>query len=211
MQPHHPGSPYPAPPQRITPSGWWFAFGGLLIAIGVLGGLGLGVFGITQTSSKIDDFQRIAVPGSGDLRLAETGGYTVYFEDTSGGGYGGRVNIVITDPSGSAVPLNKYDATVTYSFGKHSGEAAFSFEAKQPGTYHVTTKGDPGVTAAIGRGLGSSFVYQLFAALGVGGGGLLLGLVVIIVVAVKRSGSKRRAAQAGGYPPGPPQFGPREY
>ncbi|MEV6556573.1 hypothetical protein AB0M22_12715 [Nocardia sp. NPDC051756] len=197
----------PPAPQRITPSGWWFAFGGLLIAIGVFGGLGLGIFGITQASGKIDDFQRIPVPGSGDLHLTETGGYTVYFE-----GLAGRVNIVITDPGGSTVPLNKYDATVTYSFGKHSGEAAFSFEAKQPGTYHVITKGDAGGTAAVGRGLGDSFVFQLFAALGIGGGGLVLGLVVIIVVAVKRSGSKRRAALAGGggYPPGL-QYGPREY
>lgn len=208
MRPQYQNSPYPPAPQRITPSGWWFAFGGLLIAIGVLGGLGLGIFGITQASGKIDDFQRIPVPGSGDVQLTETGGYTVYFE-----GLAGRVNVVITDPAGSAVPLNKYDATVTYSFGKHSGEAAFSFEVKQPGTYHVTTKGDSGGTAAVGRGLGDSFVFQLFAAFGIGGGGLILGLVVIIVVAVKRSGSKRRAALAdgGGYPPGSLQYGPREY
>ncbi|MFE9579235.1 hypothetical protein ACFYO1_22815 [Nocardia sp. NPDC006044] len=207
MQPHNQNSPYPPVPQRITPSGWWFAFGGLLIAIGVFGGLGLGIVGITQTAGKIDDFQRVAVPGSGEVQLAETGGYTVYFE-----GLPGRVNIVITDPGGSAVPLTKYDASVTYSFGKHNGEAAFSFEAKQPGTYHVTTKGDYGGTAAIGPGLGDSFVFQLFAALGIGGGGLILGLVVIIVVAVKRSGSKRRAAQAGGGdPPGSWQYGPREY
>ncbi|MFC9435587.1 hypothetical protein [Nocardia sp. NPDC057030] len=207
MRPYEQNSPYPPVPQRITPSVWWFAFGGLLIAIGVFGGLGLGIFGITQTAGKIDDFQRVAVPGSGDVRLTETGGYTVYFE-----GLSGRVNIVITDPGGSAVPLTKYDAAVNYSFGKHSGEAAFSFEAKQPGTYHLTTKGDSGGAVAVGRGLGDSFVFQLFAAFGIGGGGLILGLVVIIVVAVKRSGSKRRAAQAGGgYPPGPVPYGPREY
>ncbi|AFU06054.1 hypothetical protein [Nocardia brasiliensis] len=221
MQPNYPGSPYPPQPQaapRVTPSGWWFALGALLIALGVLGGAALAVGSFTQVSGRVDDFQRIEVPGSGAVQLSETGGYTVYFEysGASEAIFGGEVNVRIADPGGAPVQLRRYDSDVTYSFGKREGRAALSFDAAVPGTYQVTIQGDPGTsaTAAIGRGLGTSFVGTLLGGIALGVGGLLLGLAVVIVVAVKRSGSKRRAAASGftgGYPSGPPLPGPYQY
>ncbi|MGO4616167.1 hypothetical protein AB4305_17975 [Nocardia sp. 2YAB30] len=191
-------------PQRITPSGRWFVLGGALIALGVIGGIVLGVVGFLHASGRIDDFQRVKVPGSGMVNLTEAGGYTVYLEypGASSDSAKSSVSLRVTDPGGGHVALERYGANVTYSFGKHEGRTGFSFEARRPGAYRVTTAGDSEVTVAIGQGLGSSFVGALLGALGLGFGGVILGVLVIVVVAVKRSGSKRRAAVAAGwYPP----------
>jgi hypothetical protein len=198
-QPPFPTSPNSLGSPVITPSGRWFALGGALIALGVIGGIALGAFGFLQTSGRIDDFQRVGVPGSGVVNLAESGGYTVYFEYTgaSSEGASGTVDLRVLDPHGKHVELRKYDASITYSFGSHEGRAGFSFEAAEPGGYRVTTAGSSEVTVAIGQGLGSSFVGTLLGALALGFGGVVLGVLVIVVVAVKRSASKRNAAVGG--------------
>ncbi|WP_174186888.1 hypothetical protein [Nocardia barduliensis] len=167
--------------------------GGALIALGIIGGILLGAFGFLQTSGRIDDFQRVAVPGSGVVNLTESGGYTVYFEypGASSHGTSGTVNLRVLDPGGKHVDLQKYDASVTYSFGAHEGRAGFSFQAAEPGAYRVTTAGSSEVTVAIGHGLGSSFVGTLLGALALGFGGVVLGVLVLVVVAVKRSSGSR--------------------
>ncbi|BDT93604.1 hypothetical protein IFM12275_35800 [Nocardia sputorum] len=198
-QPPFPTSPSSAgapAPQPITPSGRWFALGGALIALGIIGGIVLGAFGFLQTSGRIDDFQRVKVPGSGVVNLAESGGYTVYVEysGASSRSTPGTVNLRVLDPDGKHVELRKYDATITYSFGGHEGRTGFSFEAAKPGGYRVTTAGSSEVTVAVGQGLGSSFVGALLGGLALGFGGVVLGVLVIVVVAVKRRASKRDAA-----------------
>ncbi|MFE7745101.1 hypothetical protein [Nocardia sp. NPDC057455] len=195
-QPPFPTSPNPVESQIVTPSGRWFVLGGALIALGIIGGIALGTFGFLQTSGRIDDFQRVHVPGSGVVHLAESGGHTVYFEyaGASSEGASGTVNLRVLDPEGKHVDLRKYDASITYSFGGHEGRAGFSFEAAHPGEYRVTTAGSSEVTVAIGRGLGSSFVGTLLGALALGFGGVVLGVLVIAVVAIKRNASKRSAA-----------------
>ncbi|WP_159846180.1 hypothetical protein [Nocardia sp. CY41] len=191
--PNSVGTPAPRP---ITPSGRWFALGGALIALGIIGGIAIGGFGFLQTSARIDDFQRVKVPGSGVVNLSESGGYTVYVEysGASSRGTPGTVNLRVLDPDGKHVELHKYDATITYSFGGHEGRAGFSFEAAKPGAYRVTTAGSSQVTVAVGRGLGPSFVGTLLGALALGFGGVVLGVLVIVVVVVKRSANKRDAA-----------------
>ncbi|MBF6193476.1 hypothetical protein [Nocardia implantans] len=206
-QPSFPTSPSPVgspATQPITPSGRWFALGGVLIGVGIIGGIILGAFGFLQTSGRIDDFQRVKVPGSGVVNLAESGGYTVYLEysGASSRGPSGTVNLRVLDPEGKHAELRKYDATVTYSFGSHEGRAGFSFDAAKPGAYRVTTAGSSEVTVAIGQGLGSSFVGTLLGALALGFGGVVLGVLVIVVVAVKRSANRREGAGFPGQPVG---------
>lgn len=205
-QPSFPTSPPPVGSPSITPSGRWFALGGALIGLGIIGGIVLGAVGFLQTSGRIDDFQRVKVPGSGVVNLAETGGHTVYFEysGASSRAASGTVNLRVLDPDGKHVELRKYDATITYSFGRHEGRAGFSFEAAKPGAYRVTTAGSSEVTVAIGPGLGSSFVGALLGALALGFGGVTLGVLVIVVVAVKRSANRRKVA--AGFPGRPLEY-----
>ncbi|QLY32153.1 hypothetical protein H0264_07725 [Nocardia huaxiensis] len=214
-----PGSIPPAQqPPRITPSGWWFAVGALLIVVGVVGGAVLAISAFVGLANKVDDFQRVSVPGSSTVQL-DSGDYTIYLE----GPDGGSGSVLVTAPDGSEVTLEPYTSKVTYSFGGHDGEAEFSFTAKQSGSYEVTTEGSSTMTVAIGSGLGGGIVGAVLGALALGLIGLFLGIGVLVTVAVKRSGSKRRAASAAGGWGGPPAFpqgqqwpgqpgpGPREY
>ncbi|NUS44140.1 MAG: hypothetical protein HOQ24_10685 [Mycobacteriaceae bacterium] len=200
-----PGAMPPVPPPaRVTPPGWWFGVGALLIVIGIVGGIGLGVATFAGLSSKVDDFQRVPVPGAGAVRL-ETGSYTVYLE----GATGSSGKLLITDPDGARVTLTRYTSEITYSFNKHSGEAKFSFEAPKSGEYKVETAGEPGATVAIGHGLGGGIVGGVLGALGVGLVGLFAGLAVLITVGVKRGRSRRALAGPnwGGQPSWPPPPG----
>lgn len=205
-QPHP--SAVPGAPERVGPSGRWYALGALLVVAGIAGAVAVAVIGFAHMSDKVDGFQRVPVPGSADVRITETGGYTVYFEypNASSRMFQGNVNVRLLGPDGASVPLEDYSSALTYGFGGHEGRAGFSFDAARPGTYHVVTQGDSGVTAAIGRGIGTSLASSIFLALGVGAMGVVLGLVTVIVVAVKRGSSRRRIAAAGrwAYRPGPP-------
>ncbi|MBL1075858.1 hypothetical protein JK358_15790 [Nocardia sp. 2] len=197
-----PGGYPPAQQPRITPPAWWFAVGALLIVVGVVGAIALAVSSFTGMSDKIDGFQRVAIPGSGTVQL-ESGSYTVYIE----GPDGATGSVLITAPDGSEVTLEPYSSKVTYSFGGHDGEAEFSFQATQSGTYDVTTEGPSGSNIAIGEGLGGGIVGSVLGALALGLGGLFLGIIVLIVTAVKRSGSKKRAAAGSGWGGGAPPPG----
>ncbi|WP_280369794.1 hypothetical protein [Nocardia wallacei] len=204
--------PHSSAPERVTPSGRWYALAALLVVAGIAGAVVVALVGFVHMSDRVDGFQRVQVPGSADVRIAETGGYTVYFEypNASSRVFRGNVNVQLLGPDGASVPLADYSSALTYGFGGHEGRAGFSFDAARPGTYHVVTQGDSGVTAAIGRGIGTSLASTIILALGIGAAGVVLGVVVLIVVAVKRGSSKRRIAAAGGwgYRAGPP---PQQY
>ena len=208
---------YPPPPvisaEPLKPSGWWYglavgvAVAGIVIAIVVF------VQSISGLIDRVDEFQRVSLPGSTTVTLEEAGGYTVYHEfsgassdSTFGGtesdpGVGSAVSVTITAPNGSTVALDRYDANVSYSWGDHEGVAVYSFTADQPGDYTVAAEGQIG-EVAIGRGIGSGLVGGIVGSFAVGIGGSLLGGIIAIVVGVKR-GRSRRGRQTYG-----PQFGP---
>ncbi|WP_460695900.1 hypothetical protein [Nocardia thraciensis] len=194
--------------QPVTPSGRWYVFAALLAAAGIVGGIVIGMVGFMQMSDKVDGFHRIEVPGSADIQLNETGGYTVYFEYPAASSRGpeGNVNVRLSGPDGEPIALQDYTSDLTYSVSGREGRSGFSFDATRTGTYHLVTQGDSSVTAAVGRGIGSSIVTALLLGFGVVGAGVLAGVIMLIVVAVKRGSSKRRlAAQGwGAYPAGPP-------
>ncbi|MBF6171477.1 hypothetical protein [Nocardia blacklockiae] len=199
----------PAVPQGITPSGRWYVLAAALAVAGIVGAMVIGVTSFVRLSDRVDGFQRVPIPGSSDVRIGDTGGYTMYFEypNASAVAFRGSVNVRLLGPDGASIPLEDYSSALTYNFGGHEGRAGFSFDAPRPGTYHVVTQGDSGVTAAIGRGIGGSIGATVLLALGVGAAGVILGLVVLIVVAVRRGSSKRRIAAAAGwsYPAAPPR------
>ncbi|WP_280373951.1 hypothetical protein [Nocardia wallacei] len=209
-QPH--SSAMPGVPERVIPSGRWYALGALLVVAGIAGAVVVALVGFVRMSDRVDGFQRVPVPGSADVQITETGGYTVYFEypNASSRVFQGNVNVRLLGPDGTSVPLEDYSSALTYGLGGHEGRAGFSFDAARPGTYHLVTQGDSGVTAAIGRGIGGSLASTILLALGIGAAGVVLGLVVFIVVAVKRGAAKRRIGAGGGGggwarapPPGP--------
>jgi hypothetical protein len=183
-------------PESIKPSAGWYGLGAAL----AVGGIILAIVIIVRTAigftDRIDDFQRIDVPGSDTVTL-DTGGYSIYHEyfgadDGGSGDYlNPEVSVSVTAPDGSDVDLESYDSSVTYYSGEHEGVAIYSFEADEAGEYQVSIDGSLG-EIAVGRGLGSGIVGGVIAAIASGAIGVLGGLVVILIVAIGRSRERRR-------------------
>jgi len=197
---------YPSAPvisaEPIKPSGWWFGAAGAVAVLGIVAAVVVFVQTISGLVDRVDGFQRVSLPGNGTVTLDETGAYSVYHEfDGASGSTFTTLSVLITAPDGSEVPLDPYEANVTYSWGDHEGIAAYSFRIDEPGQYTVLAEGSEG-DVAIGRGIGSGIVGGIVGAFALGIGGSLAGGIIAIVVGVKR-GRSRRSRQTYG-----PQFGP---
>jgi hypothetical protein len=196
---------YPSPPvistEPLKPSGWWFGVAAAVAVAGLVAAIVVFAQTLGGLIDKVNDFQRVSLPGSTTVTL-ETGGYSVYHEfDGASGSTFTTISVLITAPDGSEVTLDPYDADVTYSWGDHEGIAAYSFRADQPGQYQVSAEGAEG-QVAIGRGIGSGIVGGIAGAFALGIGGLVVGGVIALVVGIRR-GRDRRSRQVFG-----PQFGP---
>ena len=69
-----------------SPGKGWYWLGGLLLAVGILGGLALGVAGILNLKNTIDDFGRFKVEGgsgAATVTFDKPGTYSIYYESKS--------------------------------------------------------------------------------------------------------------------------------
>lgn len=143
---------------------------------------------------KIDDFERVSVPGTETIHLDE-GSYTVYaengfFGDTDTWSFNGSVEI--RDSHERLVELRRYDTRTTYDINDREGLALWSFHADETGNYRVTTSGSPGTLVAIGPGLGAGLIGGVLGGIGLIVVGGLFALITIIVTAVRRGNARRR-------------------
>jgi hypothetical protein len=204
--------PYTPPPpaygdNQIRPALWWFFVAGGLALVGIVGGIALIVSGVVRLADTVEDFERVSVPGTGEVRIDETGGYSIYHEYDQFGSsrfYPPEPDVTVTDPSGTEVDLERYSGTVTYDFNNHEGEGLYTFDADETGTYTVTVEGDSESVVAVGRGVGRGLVTSILAGVAVGFIGVVGGIVMAVVVGVKRSGNRRRLRANWNPPPGPP-------
>jgi hypothetical protein len=184
--------------QTIHPSRRWYWVAGGLLA-GALACLALAIFGFFSLGHKIDTFQRVKVPGQGEVTFTSTGGYLLYFEGPgmTRAGKRGRVRVLLQSVSdGTRVPITKLSrVSEKYTLGGHTGEAVASFTITRPGRYVLSDGGATGLAPAeiaVGRGIGTSLarpvVLILLAVLVLLPGGILAG----IITAVRRRRSRRR-------------------
>ena len=207
--------PYTPPPpaygdNQIRPALWWFFVAGGLAVVGIVGGIALIVSGVVRWADTVEDFERVSVPGTEDVQIDDTGGYSIYHEferDASFRFFPPEPDVTVTDPSGDEVVLDRYSGTVTYEISGYEGEGLFTFDADETGTYTVTADGDPESVIAVGRGVGRGLAASIGAGIAVGFIGVVGGIVMAIVVGVKRSGSRRRLRANWNPPPGPPGGG----
>ena len=148
---------------------------------------------------KIEDFQRVEVPGTEAIRL-DAGSYTIYaeggfFGDSDTWSFEGSVEI--RGPDERLVELRRYGSRTTYDVSDHEGFAVWTFRVDETGTYRVTTSGNPGTAVAIGPGLGAGLVGGVVGGILLIIAGGLFALITIIVTAVRRGNARRRHIVAG--------------
>ncbi|HEY8545248.1 MAG TPA: hypothetical protein VIL36_09375 [Acidimicrobiales bacterium] len=207
-------SPYGTPPTApslpaLKPSGWWYAIAAALAITGIVVAIVIGVNFAESYTDRIDEFQRVGVPGT-DTVVLEAGDYTIYQE------YPGAnddlsippsVTVNVTGPDGDAVELDDYSGDFTYAGSGREGVALSTFEAEETGEYTVSTEGDRFSTIAVGEGIGFELFVGIALALVIAFGGIVIAVIISIVVAVKRSGARTRRqlalVQQGGWQPPP--------
>lgn len=223
-------SPFPGPPidpvQQSTldplpsPLGYWIGGGIMVVAVAVAVVVFVqSVFGFV---GKIDDLDRIAVPGEDTLELGE-GDWVIYWEPVGDSTVVsetlGDFDITVEPVSGTEgtsddVLVAPRDSTETYSDGSLSGYSIADFRIDEAGDYRIRVAYDSfGVedptanpflrdgSIAVGRPLFSGLVTGLGIGALIGGVGFVVGLVLIIVTGVRRGKAKRARFPASGYQP----------
>ncbi|WP_157762351.1 hypothetical protein [Nocardia yamanashiensis] len=205
-QPGYYPTRYPVPaqrlPQQVRPSLWWVGAGVAVILAGIIGAMVVAFTGLTGMDDRVVSFQRVPVPGVGDLHLAAGRDYTGYYEYTGASESNPlqQAVVTLTDPIGKPVELHTYETNLSYQVNSHEGRATFTFHADKDGTYRLTTIGSDRVTVAVGSGIGSSLAWSVLMPFAFVAGGLILGLAIVVTVVALRDRDRKRAATT---PPGP--------
>lgn len=177
-----------APPPRRS---WFRAYAITLVPIAV----GFAIAGalMWRMYGRIQDMQRLVVPGERDLTL-DAGDHVGFLEARSvvdGTAYvsdrfSGSCNL--SDAASHApIALDSTGARTTYSVGSYAGQSAFGFTIPHDGTYHLACVGDgPPAVIAIGDGVGLLILVAVAGGLG--------GFLVAGVMALRIRKRRKRAA-----------------
>jgi hypothetical protein len=205
-----PGQPPAAatPPAKLRPArAWyWVALVVFLAGVGWLGG------GLYLVAERVDSFQRVPLPGEGEVSLDHSGGYVIYYEGPgaeTGNVPDFTVNMTPRSASAAVQGLEHYESSVTYSFGSREGRAVFTLQVASPGTFLIEATDAPATSRDSSLAIGSSIAGRIV--------GIAVASVVFMVVAVGGAIAiaivrhrRRRSTTAyppppwGGYPPPPP-------
>src|SRR5688572_11830489 len=148
------------------------------------------VVGVVRFDERIDDLQRIDIPGTGVVTFVSPGGHTAYYEVPSAGDadYGDpprlSIDIESVDPA-PPVRVGDYDSSFTYDNGGRHGEAVATLRIPEPGRYRilVVDVSERGVDAqlAVGRSVGRSILAGFLYGFGVIGVGVFAaGMLVLL-------------------------------
>jgi hypothetical protein len=169
-----------------------------LVAFAVIGAIVWVVLAFGRIASTVDDFQRVPIPGRGDVQL-EARKYVIYVEGPRADQAVPLVNIAIRNPGSSTRPLilRPYGGSLTYSLDR-TGSAQATVTPPRAGVYRVRTTGGDAAGSfqlALGDSVGGKIVSAVAGALVIGAIFGIAGIVVLI-----RTRRRRRAA--------PPQSSP---
>lgn len=196
---------------RVRPSGWWYLAPLVVLAVGTLTALAIATIGFVSLVNSVVSSTVDVEPGTtATIRIDERGEHLVFvvYRSDVGDTPIGPPRVVLMDPSGRQVPLNRNDGSLTVSSGddRHFVQLS-SFDARATGNYRLVVGEAPTdlVTAvAIGPSPLQGTPWTLVAALAVAAVALAAAVVLFVVIAIRRSRSKRQLAGSPPAPPPPP-------
>jgi hypothetical protein len=158
----HPAAASEAPPARLRPGRVWY-----WVALGVfVAGMAWLALGLALLNGQIDSFERVAVPGSGEVSLDHSGEYVIYYEGPGAAeGYihpfDVTVNPIAAPAAVQGLALDVYSGVgLSYRFGAREGTAVLTLDVAQPGRYLIETTTDAPVVAsslAVGSSIAGDF------------------------------------------------------
>jgi hypothetical protein len=182
-------APGSVPPGQVRPRRRWYW---LALAAAVAGFGWAAVVLLVVIAGEVDSFQRVPIPGAGEVSL-QTGHYLIYYEAPrpfSGPVPPGHVNVTPLSGPGAVGDLTGYPGSLTYSVGSLQGTAIAIVQISRPGRFLVRATSSPavhGARLAIGPSLAGWIWIGTLPATGL----ILAGIAFASVVAVKRRKSRR--------------------
>ena len=194
----------------IRSSRRWYIVASCLLA-GALVCLSLAVIGMFSWDRQIQDFQRVPVPGQGEVTLTQPGEYVLYVEtrgaccswavgsqDEPLASWSMRLAMGLASGS-QEIPVGNWTGLpVSYDVGGHRGLTAMSFTIAHPGTYVIETRdvhAGAVTDLAVGRNIQRATLLPLVL-LAAGLAALLGAVVSFVFTAVRRRRVRRGLAQS---------------
>lgn len=181
----------PRPP-RLRPGRMWYWVALLVFAAGVA----WVVLGLVLLNGRIDSFQRVTLPGSGEVSLDHSGGYVIYYEGP--GAADGTIpnfNVTVTPvaPPAAVQSLNAYSGNVTYSLGSREGRAVLTLQIAQPGRFQIEANDAPVVAGGSSLAVGGSIAGGILRILLPSVAAIVTAVGGAIVIAIVRHSRAKRA------------------
>jgi hypothetical protein len=174
---------------------FWYIAGAMLVVLGLIGGTGAVVYGVTEVMKVGDQLHRFKIPGTHELQLKKSGTHTVYHEfssqldgetfRTSGKDLNQyKFTLHPKNEPDREIPLETGMSSSTYDFGNRQGRSLYTFHVDEPGKYvfEARTKNEKkgkGATTEVVLTVGQSVVLSMFKNIGFILGGVCFFLVFI--------------------------------
>jgi hypothetical protein len=153
---------------------------------------------VSRIGGAAERMMRVAVPGTLQLALDQTGTYTIFHEHRSvldgqvyavDGVMGLRI-AVRSNATSELLPLRS-TAGANYAFGSYAGRSLFDFEIDAPGTYELSAsyadgRDQPRTVLAVGRGFVGDLLTTVLLSLVAAFTGAGLATTLAVVVFLKR-------------------------
>ncbi len=113
---------------------------------------------------RVDSFQRVALPGEGEVSLDHSGGYVIYYEGPgaeAGNVPAFTVNVTPRSASAAVPDLEVYESSLTYSFGSREGRAVLTLQVASHGTFLIEATGGPATSGGSSLAIGSSIAGRI--------------------------------------------------
>lgn len=166
-------------------SRYWLA--ALIAIVGLVAGVAFGVMSYRDAQARIDDFDRMSIPGTMTVQLDKATGRVMYYE----GSNTIRLNeltIAVTDPAGTPVDVSPYDGEMIYeTVDSTQGRAVATFDASEPGTYQIAVSGVDSGQLVVGESFSSRALPGVLAGLAIAGLSVTAGFVLWLLTFIKRS------------------------
>lgn len=197
--------------QAIRPSLWWAA----LSMPFLLAGVALAGFFLVREIQRVGaSMAYVNVPGEMDVELKKNLSYTVFLEQTSGGGSDPGPIVALKSkircelhvlPYGDTIPMSAHAGSATYNYGARPGISFLDFTVPRDGTYGLgcqdyRRKPEPPLRIAVGAGAAEAITAAVEEALVAFFGGGIVALLIFVRVLMLRDQSKR-AIRAQGLKP----------
>ena len=185
---------------RPGPSWAWYLVPAGLVVAAVVGGIVLMVVGVVRFDERIDDLQRVDIPGTGTVTFLDDGGYTAYYEIPSrewDEDFEPPTLSIDVEPIDPAPPVRvgDYDTSFTYDNGGRHGEAVATLRIPEPGRYEITVvdvseRGDDDAQLAVGHSVGDSILAGFLYGGGAMAAGVFVAGMLVLLIALRRIKAK---------------------